>query len=79
MAGEDVLRLHPQLLSPARTVPVSAAEELLQRLAATEEIVRPDARACSRTAAASRTGSRTVNTVSSSGTWTRPDSAARAT
>ena len=38
--------------------------------------MRPDARACSRTAAASRTGSRTVNTVASSGTATRPDSAA---
>ena len=32
MAAEDVLRLHPQLPHLRRTVPVSTAEELLQRL-----------------------------------------------
>ena len=58
---------------------MSTAEELLQGLRGDREIVRPDARACSRTAAASRTGSRTVNTADSSGTGTRPDSAAWAT
>src|SRR5712691_1626896 len=39
-------------------------------------MVRPDAAACSRTAAASRTGSLTVNTAAGSGTGTRPDAAA---
>jgi hypothetical protein len=57
-------------------VPVTPAEKFLSACAATAEIVRPDARACSRTAAASRTGSRTVNTVSCSGTGTRPAAAA---
>src|SRR6516165_9279668 len=44
--------------------------------AATAEIVRPETRACSRTAAASRAGSLTVNTVPGSGTGTGPPSAA---
>jgi len=44
--------------------------------AATAEIVRPDARACSRTAAASRAGTLTVNTVPGSGTGTGPAAAA---
>ena len=39
-------------------------------------LVRPDTRACSLTAAASRAGSRTVNTVPASGTGTRPEAAA---
>jgi hypothetical protein len=41
--------------------------------ATTAEIVRPETRACSRTAAASRAGTLTVNTTVASGTRTRPD------
>src|SRR5260370_25295799 len=43
--------------------------------ATTAEIVRPDSRACSRTAAASRAGTLTVNTTLASGTGTRPEAA----
>ena len=45
--------------------------------ATTAEIVRPDALASARTAAASRTGSLTVNTVVACGTPMRPETAAR--
>jgi hypothetical protein len=44
--------------------------------ATTAEIVRPELRACSRTAAATRAGTLTVNTTVASGTGTRPDAAA---
>src|SRR6266568_6782937 len=44
--------------------------------ATTAEIVRPESRACTRTAAARRAGSLTVNTVLASGTRTRPPAAA---
>ena len=47
--------------------------------ATTAEIVRPETRACSRTAAASRAGTLTVNTTVASGTGTRPDAAAWST
>src|SRR5260370_16725031 len=40
--------------------------------ATTAEIVRPDSRACSRTAPASRAGTLTVNTTVASGTGTPP-------
>ena len=43
--------------------------------ATTAEIVRPETRACSRTAATSRAGTLTVNTTVASGTGTRPDAA----
>src|SRR6516225_5277737 len=47
--------------------------------ATTAEIVRPEVLAYSRTAAASRPGSLTVNTTPGSGTATRPDAAAWST
>ena len=54
--------LHRQLSHLAGRSPWARDRNSSRACAATEEIVRPDARACSRAAAASRTGSRTVNT-----------------
>src|SRR6266567_964706 len=76
VTAEDELRLDCPVVHLRGSFLPPPGKNSSSAWATTAEIVRPDAAACSRTAAASRTGSLTVNTAAGSGTATRPDARA---
>src|SRR6266699_3400951 len=73
MAAKDEFRLHRPFAHLRGWFLRPRSRNSSSACATTAEIVRPEVRACSRTAPASRTGSLTVNTAAASGTGTRPD------
>ena len=79
MAAEDEFRLDPPAIHLRGWFLRPPARNSSSACVTTAEIVRPDARAWSRTAAASRTGTLTVNTTVASGACTRPPAAAAST
>ena len=72
MAAEDELRLDRPVAHLRGWFLRPRVRNSSSACATTAEIVRPDSRACSRTAPASRAGTLTVNTTVASGTGTRP-------
>src|SRR4029077_9659125 len=79
VTAEDELRLDRPVAHLRGLFLRPRARNSSSACATTAEIVRPDSRACSRTAPASRAGTLTVNTTVASGTGTRPDAAAWST